>query len=184
MGFFFYDHSDHYEEDEFSQMVVGGSGGSLLESQPSGRASSSESLTARRGRCEVDCRRPRGGSREAKIHWEGANQMDPDGEGWCRGDFVAGLGTRFVGGLRGFVAAPIGKSTGGMTSVPSDFCGPGAPVKQHIELEKIIVRRGDGAVRLKLGSATARQPYHFGNDGVAPNAHSARQRLSKNQLEG
>jgi hypothetical protein len=66
MGFFFYDHSDHSEEDEFSQMVVGGSGGSLLESQPSGRASSSESLTARRGRCEVDCRRPRGGSREAK----------------------------------------------------------------------------------------------------------------------
>jgi len=127
MGFFFYDHSDHYEEDEFSQMVVGGSGGSLLESQPSGRASSSESLTARRGRCEVDCRRPRGGSREAKIHWEGANQMDPDGEGWCRGDFVAGLGTRFVGGLRGFVAAPIGKSTGGMTSVPSDF--PRAPAR-------------------------------------------------------
>ena len=30
------------------------------------RASSSESLTARRGRCEVDCRSPRGGSREAK----------------------------------------------------------------------------------------------------------------------
>ena len=45
--------------------------------------------------------------------------MDCDGEGWCRGDFVAGLGTRFVGGLRGFVAAPIGKPAEGMARSPS-----------------------------------------------------------------
>ena len=147
-------------------MVVGRSGGSLLESQPSGRASSSESLTARRGRCEVDCRRPRGGSREAKIHWEGANQMDPDGEGWCRGDFVAGLGTRFVGRLRGSVAAPIGKSTGGMTSVSSDFCGPAAPVKQHIQLKKIVVRPGDGAALRPRGLRAGGAPEAWVGDGA------------------
>jgi hypothetical protein len=55
----------------------------------------------------------------SEIHWEGANPMDSDGEGCCRGDFVAGLGTRFVGGLRGSVAAPIGKPAGGMARSPS-----------------------------------------------------------------
>ena len=73
--------------------------------------------------------RPQAAWRESRseIHWEGANPMDSDGEGWCRGDFVAGLGTRFVGRLRGSVAAPIEKSTGGMTSVSSDF--PRAPAR-------------------------------------------------------
>ena len=122
---------------------------------------------------QVRGRLPQAAWRESRseIHWEGANQMDSDGEGWCRGDFVAGLGTRFVGRLRGSAAAPIEKSTGGMTSVSSDFCGPAAPVKQHIHLEKIIIRPGDGASRLKLGSATARQPYQFGTMGSRRTRH-------------
>jgi len=64
------------------------------------------------------------------------------------------------------------------TLAPADFCGGDAFVKQHIQLEKIVVRPGDGAVRLRFGSATARQPYQFGTTGT-PNVHSARQRLSK-----
>jgi len=47
----------------------------------------------------------------------------------------------------------------------SDFCGEAAPVKQLIELEKIVVRPGDGASRLRFGSATARKPYHLGTTG-------------------
>ena len=38
----------------------------------------------------------------------------------------------------------------------------------------------DGASRLKLGSATASRPYQFGTTG-APNARTARQRLSKRE---
>jgi len=55
----------------------------------------------------------------------------------------------------------------------SDFCGAAAFVKQHVELEKIVVRPGDGAVRLKFGSATARQPYQFGTTGDAQRASGA-----------
>ena len=51
------------------------------------------------------------------------------------------------------------------TLAPADFCGGDAFVKQHIQLEKIVVRPGDGAVRLRFGSATARQPYHLGTTG-------------------
>jgi len=46
-------------------------------------------------------------------------------------------------------------------------------VKQYVELEKIVVRRGDGASRLKFGSATARQPYQFGTTGDAQRALGA-----------
>ena len=60
----------------------------------------------------------------------------------------------------------------------SDFCGAAAFVKQHVELEKIVVRPGNGAARLRFGSATARQPYQFGTTG-GPNAQVARQRPSK-----
>jgi len=56
---------------------------------------------------------------------------------------------------------------GGRDAAPSasDFCGGAAFVKQYVELEKIVVCRGDGAVRLRFGSATARQPYQFGTTG-------------------
>jgi len=60
----------------------------------------------------------------------------------------------------------------------SDFCGLAASVKQHVQLEKIVVRPGDGASRLKFGSAAASRPYPLERRGT-PNAPSARQRLSK-----
>jgi hypothetical protein len=56
-------------------------------------------------------------------------------------------------------------------------------VKQHVELEKIGFRPGDGAVRLKFGSATARQPYLLERWGM-PDARGAREGLSENLLEG
>ena len=55
----------------------------------------------------------------------------------------------------------------------SDFCGAAAPVKQHIRLKKITVRPGDGASRLRFGSATARQPYHLGTTVDAQRALGA-----------
>ena len=99
--FFYCDHSDHSEEDEFSQMVAGGSGGSFLESQPSGAGLQlGESYGSER---QVRGGLPQAAWRESRreIHWERANPMDCDGEGWCCGDFVAGLGTGFDGGFLG-----------------------------------------------------------------------------------
>ena len=44
-------------------------------------------------------------------------------------------------------------------------------VKQHIELEKLGFCPGDGASRLRFGSATARQPYQFGTTWSRPTRH-------------
>jgi hypothetical protein len=75
-------------------------------------------------------------------------------------------------------AVPFEKPAGGMTAVSSHFCGAAAPIKQHIQLKKIVGRPGDGASRLKFGSAAASRPYQLERRGM-PNARMARQRQTE-----
>jgi hypothetical protein len=65
--------------------------------------------------------------------------------------------------------APFENDRQGWIAEPSHFCGAAAPIKQHAQLKKIVVRPGDGAARLKFGSAAASRPYQLERRGM-PNA--------------
>ena len=94
--------------------------------------------------------------------------------------FCSGTWNAFCWRVEGICGSAYRKTCwrDGSLSESSDFCGLAAFVKQHVELEKIGFCPGDGAVRLKFGSATARQPYLLDRWGRL-NSRGAREGLSK-----